>query len=180
MSKSTVIAAVKTKEMFDLACSSKPGIIFDLLPNIDTIEENVLKASENGKILFVHIDLAEGIGKDKAGLKFLKRMGVNGIISTRASMIKSAMEIGLKTVQRIFILDSQSIKSAEAVLQYKPDMIEILPGIMPSVIKEIAGVVNMPIIAGGLIKTTDDILSAVNAGATTVSTSLPKLWEFEI
>ena len=155
-------------------------IIFDLLPNIETIEKNALTASKHNKILFVHIDLAEGIGKDKAGLKFLKKSGVNGIISTRASIIKIAREIDLKTVQRIFILDSQSIKSAESVIKSNPDMIEILPGIMPRVISELCSIVNMPIIAGGLIKTKEDVISAVKAGAATVSTSLPELWNLKI
>ncbi|WAM33183.1 glycerol-3-phosphate responsive antiterminator [Caldicellulosiruptor morganii] len=33
------------------------------------------------KIVFVHIDLIEGVGKDEKGIEFLKNVGADGIIS---------------------------------------------------------------------------------------------------
>ena len=124
------------------------------------------------------MDLVEGIGKDKAGLEFIKSCGVDGIISTRASIIKLAKEIGLKTVQRIFIIDSQSIISATAILKINPDMLEIMPGVVPRAIKEFNNVLSVPIIAGGLIETADDIENAFSAGAAAVSTRLENLWNY--
>ena len=174
-----VIAAVKGEEMLKKACSSNADIIFDLLPNIETIDKNVKLCAESNKLLFIHIDFAEGIGKDRAGLKYVKRAGVSGIISTRASMIKAAREMGLKSVQRIFIIDSQSIESAEAILKIKPDMVEIMPGILPGIIEELCSVLDIPIIAGGLLRSRGDVSASISAGADAVSTSMPELWNYD-
>ncbi|MBQ4630553.1 MAG: glycerol-3-phosphate responsive antiterminator [Clostridia bacterium] len=171
-----VIAAIRGKESLLSACKSKVKIIFDLEPNIETVEQNAMLCREYGKTYFVHMDLAEGIGKDKFGLRFVKKMGVNGIISTRANLIKIAKDMELKTVQRIFILDSQSLKTAESVLKTGPDMVEIMPGIIPVAIKELSSMVDIPIIAGGLIRDKNDVEQISKAGAVAVSTSNSELW----
>ena len=57
------------------------------------------------------------------------------------------------------------------------DAIEILPGIMPKIIKRFAGLTDKPIIAGGLISDQDDAQSALNAGASAVSTTNLELIE---
>ena len=171
-----VIAAVKNKEALQKACSSKVEIVFDIEPNIEQIEEYVKICHENGKTLFVHIDLAEGIGKDKYGLRFLQRLGVDGIISTRTGLIKSAKELGLGTVQRIFVLDSHSIDSIESIIRSQPDMIELMPGVIPAAIKEVSEKISVPVSAGGLIRTADDVKMIMEAGAVAASTSKTELW----
>lgn len=174
----SVIAAIKGDEQLRKACDSSVAWVFDLSPSINSVSQRVEFCKSYGKQLFVHMDLIEGVGKDKAGLEFIKNCGTNGIISTRASIIKFAKEIGLKTVQRVFIVDTQSIKSATAILKTNPDMLEIMPGIVPRAIKAFKNVLSVPIIAGGLIETTDDIENAFDAGAFAVSTSLEKLWNY--
>lgn len=171
-----VIAAIRGQEMLLKACQSQAGIIFDLEPNIETVSDSVELCRKYEKKLFLHMDLAEGIGKDRFGLKYVKNKGVYGILSTRANMIKCAKELGLKTVQRVFILDSQSIETAESVLKTSPDMVEIMPGIIPVAISELKNKIDIPIIAGGLIRTKEDIDMIARAGAIAVSTSDPGLW----
>ncbi len=171
-----VIAAVKNSDALSAACRSRAEIIFDLAPNIENIESYTKMCHEFNKTLFVHIDLAEGIGKDKFGLRFLKKMGVDGIISTRASMIKMAKELEMKTVQRIFILDSHSLQTAEAIVKTSPDMVELMPGVIPAAIREIHGKIDIPIIAGGLVRTKKDVEMILDAGAVAASTSQKDLW----
>lgn len=171
-----IIAAVKNAEALRLACKSDVEIVFDIQPNIELLETYVGLCKALEKKLFVHIDLAEGIGKDRYGLKFLQRMGVDGIISTRAGLVKSAKELGLKTVQRIFIVDSHSIETAESVLKTNPDMVEVMPGVIPVAIKEICDKINIPVIAGGLVRSLKDIEMIEVAGAVAVSTSESELW----
>ena len=65
-----IIAAVKTREELDAAKQSGVKIIFDLNPDILSLEEVVREAHSCGKRIFLHMDLAEGIGKDKAGLQY--------------------------------------------------------------------------------------------------------------
>lgn len=81
------------------------------------------------------------------------------------------------TVQRFFILDSRSVSTAfESIKTSKPDMIEIMPGLMTRQITYFADSTDIPVIAGGLIETKDDVISALSAGASAISTSRSELW----
>ena len=174
-----VIAAIRDDESLYTALKSKVNIIFDLSPSIENIAQRVKMCKENNKMLFIHIDLAEGIGKDKAGLKFIKTVGADGIISTRASLIKAANEIGLKTVQRTFIVDSQSLETALLSVKTNPSMVEIMPGVMsPKVMKKICSSVNISVIVGGLIEYPEEIDTALSAGVSAVSTGKKELWNY--
>lgn len=176
--KNCVIAAVKDEKTMQRACNSNVSMIFDLAPKIDELEKRIELCKTSGKILFIHIDMAEGIGKDKAGLKYAKEKGIVGIISTRSTLIKYAQELGLRTVQRMFILDSQSLETGIEMIKIKPDMIEIMPGVISSkVIKRICEKAKLPVIAGGLIETPEEVEKAIKAGVVAVSTGKEELWK---
>lgn len=175
--KSRIIAAVRTADDFENAVKSNVGIIFHLSPDLHTIADMAKKAHDCGKKLFIHLDLATGIGKDKSGILYAKSAGVDGVLSTRVNIIKAARECGVFTVQRFFIVDSRSVDTTvEAVKASKADMIEIMPGVLTKAIKKLRQLVNVPIIAGGLIDTMDEIREAITSGATAVSTSKNELW----
>ena len=172
-----IIAAVRNERDMEKALKSEVEIIFYLSPNILTIEKNVRKAHDAGKKIYLHVDLAEGLGKDKAGIEYLKQKDVDGIISTRVNIIKAAREAGLFTVQRFFIVDSQSVNSTlEGIKASKPDMIELMPGIATKVIANLKEKLNIPIIAGGMIESRLEVRDALQSGATAVSTSKCELW----
>jgi len=59
----------------------------------------------------------------------------------------------------------------------RPDIIEILPGLMPKVIKRVCSLVKVPVIAGGLISDKEDVMEALAAGAISVSTTNPMVWK---
>ena len=42
---------------------------------------------------------------------------------------------------------------------------EIMPGLMPKVIKKLSQKTHIPIITGGLIKEKEDVINAIKAGA---------------
>lgn len=175
--RNKVIAAVRTKDELIKASFSDVKIIFDLNPNIMTVEENLKAAHREGKKYFIHIDLAEGIGKDKSGIEYLKKLGVDGVISTRTSIIKFARELGVFTVQRFFIVDSHSIETTlESIKSSKPQMIEIMPGSVAKVISKLKSSLEIPIIAGGLIETEEEALEIIKSGASAVSTGKMMLW----
>lgn len=174
-----VCAAVRTKEDFELALNSKVDVIFLLYSSILTIESYINKAHKAGKKIFIHMDFAEGIGKDRAGLEFLKKMGVNGILTTRTNLIRPAKDMGLITIQRFFIVDSHSVDTAvESIRIAKPDVVEIMPGVVSKKIKEFAQKVSTDILAGGLVEFKEDVDAAIAAGATAVSTADVELWNY--
>ena len=173
-----IICAVRTQEDFNLALASKGEVIFDLSPDVMTLQERAKRAHVAKKRLFIHIDLASGIGKDKSGILYAKSCGVDGIISTRVNMIKTARELGLFTVQRFFIVDSQSIyTTVDAVRSAKPDMIEIMPALLYKTLSRLSHELSTPIIAGGLIESEDELNTAIYSGAVSVSTGKRELWE---
>lgn len=172
---SPIIAAVKEQKI-NSALSSPSKVIFLLGSNILNIKDNADITHKAGKMLFVHLDLAEGIGKDKKGIEFLAKCGVDGIVSTRANMLKFAKECGLFTVQRFFALDSQGLNSIdEMLLNVTPDFIEIMPGVIEKVIERFAHS-EIPLIAGGLIETKKEVTAALSFGAFAVSTGKEELW----
>jgi glycerol uptake operon antiterminator len=125
----------------------------------------------------VHIDLADGIGKDEYGLKYLKNLGVDGIISTRTNIIKTAKKIGLFTVQRFFIVDSHSIETTvESISASKTDVVEIMPGTLTKVVKKLKEQMDTPIVVGGLVDSVQEIQNALDSGAVSVSTGKKGLW----
>ena len=102
----------------------------------------------------------------------------DGIISTRPSFIRRGRELGLFTILRIFVFDSLSLENVRpAAAAAQPDMVEILPGIMPKVISRIAAATRIPLICGGLIMDKNDIMEALSAGALAVSSTNEQVWQ---
>ncbi len=177
MDRKKIFAAVRTEEELDLAISSEIETVFMLSTNIEEVGAQIEKAHKKGKKLFVHIDLAEGVGKDEYGIRYLKNLGVDGIISTRTNLIKQAKKAGIYTVQRFFIVDSHSVGTTlDAIKIGKPDMIEIMPGIVTKVIKRIQEETDAPIVAGGLFSSIEEMEKALEDGASGVSASTKTLW----
>ena len=75
-----VIAAVHS-DKFPLAMDSPCDVVFCLGESIMTVKENIKCAHSKGKKVLIHIDLANGIGKDSEGVKYLSRIGCDGIYS---------------------------------------------------------------------------------------------------
>lgn len=174
-----VCAAVRTREDFDFALGTKVDVIFLLYSNILNMNSYVEKAHQAGKKIFIHMDFVEGVGKDRVGLEYLKNLGVDGILTTRSNLIRAAKELGLVTIQRFFIVDSHSVDTAvESIRIAKPDVVEIMPGVVRKKIREFAEKVSTDILAGGLVEFKEDVDLAIEAGATAVSTADRELWNY--
>ena len=172
-----VIAAVRSGEEFEKALEAPVSTIFHLSPDLHTLPEIAKEAHNAGKKVFIHLDLATGIGKDKSGILYAKAAGIDGIISTRVNIIRTARECGMFTVQRFFIVDSKSVDTTlEAVKAAKPDMIEIMPGAFLKAVTTLRKSTDTPIIAGGLIDSADEVKMITDGDAFAISTGKPELW----
>ncbi len=175
LGRAPIIAAVRD-DQWEKPFRSPAEVIFYLKANLLTVKERIAAAKQAGKRIFIHIDLTDGIGKDKSGIEYLANCGTDGIISTRGPLIRCAKDCGLLTVQRFFLFDSQGLDSMnEMLLSSAPDMIEIMPGVIQKAIKRFADG-TVPIIAGGLIETKAEVTAALGCGATAVSTGNKELW----
>ncbi|MEW4412110.1 glycerol-3-phosphate responsive antiterminator [Clostridium sp. AN503] len=175
---SPVIAAVKDdsglKRCFDSECQ----VVFILYGNICTIGDIVHEIKVHGKTAIVHADLAAGLSSREIAVDFIRQnTEADGIISTKPMLVKRAVELDLIGVQRTFIIDSMAMSTTKKQIDtFRPDLVEVMPGIMPRVLKEIRSYTDIPIIAGGLISDKKDIMAAFSAGADAISTTKEDLW----
>ena len=175
LERNPVIAAIRD-DGWQAALDSPAQVLFYLSADLLTVQQRVAQAHAAGKFLLVHLDLAEGIGKDRTGIRFLAQCGVDGIISTRAQIIRFAKEQNLLTVQRFFALDSRGMDSIDDMLHASaPHLMEIMPGVISKAISRFSKG-SIPVIAGGLIQTKPEVTDALGSGATAVSTGVRALW----
>lgn len=174
-----VIAAVQHEEDLETALQSQVSTIFLLCADIFNAISLVARIKNAEKNAFIHIDFLEGLGKDAKAIDYIiKLIQPDGIISTKASHIKIAKEKGMFTVQRFFLIDNKSYEmTIKSVKSIQPDMIEIMPGVMPGIIDRMTKQLSIPVIAGGLISNKQDIMEALKVGAIGVSTGKKDLWE---
>ncbi|GIP34756.1 glycerol-3-phosphate responsive antiterminator [Paenibacillus sp. J2TS4] len=177
-----VIAAVRSEEELDTALGSEVNVIFLMMGTIENLRELVGKVKNNGKHAFVHFDFIEGIASDRSGVQYMaNQIKPDGILSTRNHLIGVAKENGMKAIQRLFLIDSTAIRNGmKAIRSSGADAVEIMPGIMPKVIRELTGMTDLPIIAGGLIREEEEVLEALKAGALAVSVGEPDLWRMKL
>lgn len=174
-----ILPAIRNMKQFDefLSNEYRFGVLLDV--HLGRLK-GILKAAESrNKKLLVHVDLIQGIKHDEYGAEFIcQEMKPAGILSTRTSVIAKAKQKKILAIQRMFLLDSGAMnKSIELVKKYQPDFIEVLPGVVPFLIKEVKGKTGIPIFAGGFIRTAEDIKQALDAGAAAVTTSNTRLWK---
>lgn len=173
-----VIAAVKDETGLKECLYSESQIIFLLFGDICSVGRYVEIAKSAGKMVFVHMDLINGLGNKEVAVDFIREhTGVDGIISTKPQLVKRAKELGMFGILRIFVIDSMAFGNIEKqCASLVPDAVEILPGLMPKIIKKLCSTVNVPIIAGGLISDKEDVMNALNAGAVAISVTNQRVW----
>ncbi len=173
-----VIAAIRKEEDAVLALRSPVRMVFLLHADIFNLSALTTQFRDAGKAVFVHVDMLEGVGRDATAVRWLAEMiRPTGILTTRNQHAKAAREHGLFVIQRFFMIDHQSFDMAvRTVHSIRPDMAELMPALMPSVIARFKEKVEVPVIAGGLLSTKEEMLDAINAGAMGVSTGNPLLW----
>jgi len=178
-----IIPAVREIKDLQRAMDIRESVlIFLLTGSIFDLKKSMKMAHSKDKILMVNIDLVAGIAHDKEGIKYLADNDLcDGIISTKGYLIKEASKQGLMTIQRVFLLDSASLISAEKSLNTRAvDAVEILPGIAAPyfIERQKNSKYEYPVIAGGLIKSKKEVIELKEKGVFAVSTSDYQLWNF--
>lgn len=177
-----IIASINDLDKLDIALESPSEIIFLLTGNIFNLKEIANKVSSYNKSLFIYIDSIDGFSKDTWGLEYIiKNIPLDGIITSKQNLVKLSKDMGVFTIYRLFIPDSNALKEGlDFVKTNPPHTMEILPGPMPKVIKRILKEINIPLIASGLVNDTIDLNSILGAGALAISTSNEYIWYLDI
>ncbi|NOW06274.1 glycerol-3-phosphate responsive antiterminator [Clostridium beijerinckii] len=177
LEENPIIAAVKNQEQLDQALDSEAQIIFVLFGDVMSIKRISELITSKNKIGIIHIDLVEGFTNKEIVVKYIKEeTKFSGIISTKPQVVKLAKKYNLLGVQRVFIFDTLSLNNVKSHMISECDAIEVLPGIIPKVIEMISKYSSKPVVAGGLIETKEEVMQALNSGATCVSTTKKEIW----
>ncbi len=154
------------------------GVFLDL--HISTLKNVFALAKKHNKKMFLHADLVQGLKNDEYGAEFLcQQIKPYGLISTRGSAIIKAKQNGIVAIQRAFIIDSNAMKRSISLMdKTKPDYIEILPGLIPKIIKQVKEETGKEVFVGGLIETVEEANQALEAGASAITTSNIDLWDY--
>ena len=170
-----VIAALRNDKDLENVLDSKALVVFVLYGNIMNIANKLREAK---KIAFIHLDMIDGLKGDQAGIEFIKEFAnPEGIITTKSSNVKYAKQLGLYTIQRVFIIDSLFLRTGiKNIHETGPNAVEVMPGVASKIIHTMQKEINVPIIAGGLIKSKKDVMDSLAAGAIAISTTSTELW----
>lgn len=173
-----VIPAIKTEAALQRCVESDNPLVFILHANLSTVGPMTDFLKDHGKTVFIHMDLLEGLAQKEVAVDFLARTTrADGIISTRPNLLRHASALGLLTVQRVFLLDSISLQNVlKSASQETADLIEVLPGVMPKILKKLTATMRTPLVAGGLISDKEDAIAALSAGAAAISTTNEDIW----
>lgn len=175
---SPIITAVKDEQGLEKALKTESPVVFLLFGNICSITGLVDQVKNSGKIAIVHVDLIQGLSSKEVAVDFIhQNTRADGIISTKAPLVRHAMDIGMIGGQRTFLIDSMALETTKKqLLTFQPDFMELMPGVMPKILKTVRGYTEIPLVAGGLISDKKDILAAFDAGVDAVSTTREELW----
>ncbi|MFJ5955342.1 glycerol-3-phosphate responsive antiterminator [Paenarthrobacter sp. NPDC092416] len=134
--------------------------------------------TDAGKFTFVNIDACSGLGQDRGALEYLKKIGTEGVVSTKTALIQRANTMDMVTMQKVFVTDRSNLpRSTAAVEQSRPHLVQVMPWpviahLSPPERRSLA-----PFIAAGFIRTGEDVARALREGAKGVSTSAVDLWD---
>lgn len=175
---SPIIAAVKDDKGLKKCLESDSQVVFILYGDICTVADIVRTVKKAGKMALVHLDLINGLSSKDIAVDFIRKYTeADGIISTKPSLVKHAGELGLASVLRLFVIDSMAYENIEKqVKSAKPDVIEVLPALMPKVIKKICKISQTPVIAGGLVADKEDVMALLQAGVISLSSTNQEIW----
>lgn len=175
----SILPAVRGMKDFEKLVKSNYRYIVLLDTHVGQLRSILKFAQSRGKKVLLHADLIHGLKNDEYAAEFLcQEVKPDGLISTRTNVVITARKKGLLAIQRLFLLDSIALDTSYKMLKKsQPDYIEVLPGVMPHIIREVKETSGIPVFAGGLIRSVEDVKSALAAGAEVVTTSRRHLWE---
>lgn len=174
-----LMPAIKQMKDFEKMLESPFEYAIMLEIHISQVRPAMQLAQRRGKKLILHADLIQGLKNDEYAAEYLcQEFRPAGLISTRGNVILKAKQKGVIAIQRFFLLDSNALEKNYALIEKtRPDYIEVLPGSIPRMITEVREKTGIPVLAGGLIRTIEDVEQALESGATAVTTSNKTLWD---
>lgn len=174
-----MIASITRDEQISAALESGVSRVNLMTGHIGSLKEIIRKLHDAGKKVFVHVEMVQGLGRDKHAIGYLaETFQADGIVTTKSNAVAAAKQAGIKSIQRIFAIDTAAVQTAVRMIQSnQPDEVELMPGLMPRIIRELKQTIRQPLIVGGLIRYETEIREALESGADYISCGDPSFWD---
>ena len=131
-----IIAAVRDEQGLEACLQSDVRVVFTLYGDVCSIAPIVDRIRAKGKLAVVHLDRVTGLAGKEVAVDFIRQAThADGVISTHPNLIQRAKGLGLFTVLRAFLIDSIALDTLIAASRIRPDALDILPGLMPPMIR---------------------------------------------
>ncbi|MFX3632386.1 MAG: glycerol-3-phosphate responsive antiterminator [Candidatus Pristimantibacillus sp.] len=178
MNSYPIIASVTKEEQLVHVLQSDVQRINLMAGHIGNLEAFIDQLHEAGKQVYVHMEMISGLGKDAHAIAYLRsKFKADGILTTKSNAVAAAKQVGMRSIQRIFAIDTAAINTAiRMISNTNPDEVELMPGLMPRVVKELKMTIKQPLIVGGLIRHEQEIIEALASGADYISSGDPLMW----
>jgi glycerol uptake operon antiterminator len=180
LSSHRMVASIKEPKQIEIALSLRNQLsgVFLLTGHIGVIKGYVDLFKSHQLPVFLHMEKIGGLSTDFYGMDYLvKVIKPTGIITTKTNVVKTAKKMGLFTIQRFFLVDTEGIENlSKSLTQIEPDIIELMPARIPEMIEKIKKFTTLPIITGGLLFDRSHVMAVFKYGATAVSSSQSVLW----
>jgi glycerol uptake operon antiterminator len=170
-------AAITGEEGLDEALESRAPVIFILRGNGLSLAPLVRQVHAANKLVAVHVDLVGGLRADRASVEWLAGAGVDAVISSHGQLMPAIRHGGMTAIHRLLLVRRSQLDSALAAIgRSAPNIVEILPGVLlPSVVGMMPRF-DVPVLAGGFVRTEAEVHAILSAGALGVTTSSQALW----
>jgi glycerol uptake operon antiterminator len=174
-----VIPALRSVSDAGYAAIAPSRIVYILAAGLSNLDEYLYILRERGKEVLVNLDLFSGLSRHVEAVDYLASSGCAGIISTHTDILAAARSHGLYTVQRTFVIDSDSVSSSmRSLRKFEPDALELLPApVAPRLLPALrAEFPRVAAVGGGLITDLSEADGLIRQGLDAVSIGNPKLW----
>jgi glycerol uptake operon antiterminator len=171
--------ATTTGEQFRRALASRSEVVLILRANGLELAPFIGQAHELGKLVAVHLDLVSGLRGDRASVQWLSESGADAVVSSRGHLMATIRHERMTAIQRLLLVRLTHLSTGVAsIRRSEPDIVEVLPGVVLPQVRHLLPELGLPLLAGGFVRTTDDVRALMECGAIAVTSSKEELWRF--
>lgn len=175
--ESPCCAAITCDVHLEAALASRVSALFILCGDGLELRPLVRRVHAAGKLVAVHLDLVDGLRPDRTAIAWLARAGVDAVISSHGQLMPAVRRERMVGIHRLLLVRHGLLGSGlAAVTRSEADIVEVLPGVILPDVRALLPHLNVPLLAGGFIRTEEEARAALAAGAAGVTTSTKSLW----
>ena len=174
-------AAMTVEDQLDDALASRAQILFLLRGDAFELAATVRRIHDAGKLAAAHLDLLAGIRADQSGVAWLARAGADAIISSHGQLMPAIRSHNIVAIQRLLLVRRSHLQAAVgAISRSAPDIVEVLPGVILPDVAHLFPRLDVPLLAGGFVRTEAEARAIMRSGAIGVTTSWQPLWDLDL